>query len=165
MDPHTALEEVKSSPAYASWLEEGNQQCFLLSIFLMTEEQWEIIFFNKEKNSTSSFAVTKEGVALIGKDVPLLQQEEEPQPLVLDKITLTKEEAVSISRERLAEKSKAEQSCFVVLQTKQEKPCWIVVIMTSDMHIHRCVINAETKEVLEEKLQDLSKSFSVERKT
>lgn len=164
MDVESAVKQVEASSAFKAWQHEL-ESIFLFGLFVMRPDQWEVIYYNTKNSATTSFAVTGNTVSLVGQDVALLQQEEmQPEPLDVKKVLMTYEEALAASREKIKEKAGKEQNSFIVLQTKNHQPCWIVVIMTSDLKLERYIFHAETKQLLEEKTQDLSKSFRVEKK-
>ncbi len=165
MELLSLLQRVQTSPAYEVW-KKSAQETFLFSIFMMAKDQWDVIYYHLQKKTTTSFTVTDTGVTMTGADIPLLQQEpHEPEPLELTTVNISSDDAVRVASQKTAERNVSEQNRFLVLQTREGRSCWTVVILATDLRIYRYTIDAQTGELKEEAIQDLSKSFSVERKT
>lgn len=155
-DVKEALDAILDSQLYLSW-KEKDARSFLLSMFTLKENQWEAIFYNPSTKRSTSFALENEEVLLIGKDVEMVASASYPNsPLNMNAVNITSEDAVATARKEAEQKKVSLQSKFIVLQMVHETPCWMITFSTTELKIVRVVIDAQTGEVQDVTLQDIS---------
>jgi hypothetical protein len=142
-----AYSKIIESEEYKIW-KEDNPDSFLSSAFL-DEKEWQFNFFYDNKLITFTF-----DEKIKSEESDVYDKQGEMKELNLDEIKVNLEEAEEIVNKIMEEKKERITKKIIVLQQK-EKPCWNITYITSALNVLNIKINAITKEIIEQKFENI----------
>tara|TARA_Y100000310_G_scaffold345750_1_gene469248 strand:- start:3730 stop:4206 length:477 start_codon:yes stop_codon:yes gene_type:complete len=145
------LEELQNSENYKK-AKEQNPDLVLVSAFFMgldlTEINWELTFYSKEKHKNFLFKATVEEHEVFQKE------EHELQELKLDNVKVTLEEAWTKTEENSENYSLAK--AIVVLQLQNNQTIWNITWITNELKFLNVRIDAVTGEIIKHEINSLT---------
>ena len=133
--------------------EKVNETSYLAHLFVKKEEmQWQIGFYNPEKDKMIVFL--ENGSFLLEDDV--YKEEGSVTELSLDNVKVEFEQASSIVDESLQKYPQHQPTSQIfILQNLNQRILWNVTVITSTLHVLQLRIDANTGEVIVEKLENV----------
>ncbi len=150
------MEAIKNAYAKLVAAKEFEKVGFLCSVFMMVNpkevgtQDWQFDFYNEEKDLITSYTVGDE-IKLLNKDVEVFHEKKEKvEELVLDEVTVNFADAFDLLNMRLKAKHELPTRFIIVLQ-KLKVPVWNVSALTDTFNLVNMRVDAQTKEILDEK--------------
>ncbi len=115
--------------------------------------EWIFMYYNGKENKTTQVVVTEQGVEVKNPEQPL-----KPSTVALD-LSKVKTNSDNMIKKAVDEfkKYKKPLSQVIINLTQEEKPVWRFSFITKSLEVVTIKINAETGEVLDKKIQALTK--------
>lgn len=140
-----AYSKITNSEEFKEF-EKNNPDSILTSVFL-NKDTWEFNFYSKNKMITFS-----EVNNLIKTEESEIYEKQEIEKLELNKVKFELEEAKKLAKNLMNDEKITKQ--IIVLQQKQV-PYWNITYITSGLNVFNIKINAETKEIIDQKFENI----------
>ena len=160
MDIHETLAALTRHAVFKEW-QPKNKDYFLAHAFLMLDEAnkntWQIGFYNAGKERMVTFIVSGNSVERTDEQ-EVLKKEGEIQPLKLEEVKLSVEEALKISKECFEEKYSAEKTLkqFFIIQNLEGHHMFNITYFTQSFQTINIKLDAKTGKVLKQSIQKLA---------
>lgn len=159
MEIKELLERVMNSKMYKNFNSEN--KAYLCSFFKIDgekeQDEWQVDFYNPEKDKITSFKEIGNQVSIIGKDSKIFKEKEtKVNELRIDKVKLSPEEALNILesiRKKKYPEEEALRRILILQSTKEFKENWNITYLTTSFNILNVKINAKNGKVIEESLK------------
>src|SRR3989344_3595188 len=159
MEIKELLERVMNSRLYKNF--NNDDKAYLCSFFKIDgeeeQDEWQVDFYNPEKDKITSFKEIGNQIRIIGKDSKIFKEKEaKVNELRIDKVKIAPEDAIKAVDELKKKKYSGEEALrrIVILQsTKELKENWNITYLTTSFNILNVKINAKNGKVIEESLK------------
>ena len=159
MEIKELLERVLNSRLYKNF--NNDDKAYLCSFFKIDgeeeQDEWQVDFYNPEKDKITSFKEIGNQIRIIGKDSKIFKEKEaKVNELRIDKVKIAPEDAIKAVDELKKKKYSGEEALrrIVILQsTKELKENWNITYLTTSFNILNVKINAKNGAVIEESLK------------
>lgn len=155
------IDNLESSPQFKSWQQE-HPDSFLAHVFVMSEdptkEGYQIGYYDEQKDKITSFLIHGNKIEQLPPSEILKDAEHKIQPLHLDQVKFSQEEASKIAKGcRESEYQKHPiMKVFFILQTIDNAPIFNITFFTQDFKTINIKIDANSGKIIKHSLANLA---------
>lgn len=160
------VKKIENSSEFKEW-KEKNTDDYLVSLFLISSKEkpsteWQIDFYNADKNKMTSFILHSDGkVNMMPPDQIFKKEEDKVNELDLSKVKINYEDAINNANALLKEKYRNEEVNKQILILQQlDKLVWNITYVTAFFNMLNVRIDAITGEIISENFSSLM-SFKI----
>lgn len=160
MDAQATIAALTRSAIFKEW-HAKNKEFFLAHMFVMLDEPnkntWQIGFYNPEKERMVTFMMT-ENVVQQTEEQEVLKTAAQIQPLPIEDVKLTIEDALKTAEQCFKENYSAEKPVkqFFIIQHAEEHTMFNITYFTQSFKTVNIKIDAKTGKVFKHSLQALA---------